>query len=61
MPRRLRLDRRSCEARATEILKSAEVHRYPVRVERVARVHGITIRYEPLDDELSGMIFVKGQ
>lgn len=59
MPRRLRLDRRSCEARATEILKSAEVHRYPVRVERVARVHGITIRYEPLDDELSGMIFVK--
>lgn len=59
MPKRLRLDRRSCEARATEALKRAEVLRYPVRVERIAKVHGITIRFEPLDDELSGMIFVK--
>ena len=35
------------------------MHRYPVRIERIAKVHGIRIRYEPLDDELSGMIFFK--
>ena len=59
MPRWIRLDQRSCEARATEILRSAEVRRHPVRVERIAKVHGIRVRYEPLDDELSGMIFIK--
>ena len=33
------------------------MRRYPVRIERIAKIHGIRIRYEPLDDELSGMIF----
>ena len=59
MARRVRLDRRSCEAHATEILRRAEVRRYPVQVDRIAKAHGIRVRYEPLDDELSGMIFVK--
>ena len=58
MARRIRLDRRSCEAHATAILENARVRRYPVRVERIAKVHGIKVRYEPLDDELSGMIFI---
>ena len=35
------------------------MRRYPVRIERIAKIHGIRIRYEPLDDELSGMIFFK--
>ena len=60
MPRRMKLDRRSCEIRAREILVGAEVRRHPVRVDRIAKAHGIRIRYEPLDDELSGMIFTKG-
>ena len=59
MPKWTKLDRRSCEARATEILRRAEVRWYPVRVDRIAKVHGVKVRYEPLDDELSGMIFLK--
>ena len=59
MPRRIKLDRRSCEVHAKEILRSAEVRRHPVRVDRIAKAQGIKIRYEPLDDELSGMIFIK--
>ena len=34
------------------------MRQYPVRVDRIAKAHGIRIRYEPLDDELSGMIFI---
>ena len=60
MPKRIRLDRRTCEARATEILRSAQASQPPVRVNRIAKAHGIKVRYEPLDDELSGMIFLKG-
>lgn len=59
MPRRIKLDRRICEVRAKEILRSTEVQRHPVQVDRIAKEHGIKIRYEPLDDELSGMIFIK--
>ena len=59
MAKRVRLDRRTCEARATEVLRNADVRRYPVRVDRLAKAHGIRVRYEPLDDELSGMIFFK--
>ena len=58
MSRWIKLDRRSCEARATEILKGANMRRHPVRVDRIAKAHGISVRYELLDDELSGMIFI---
>ena len=30
-----------------------------VPVEKIAKSHGIIIRYSPLDDELSGMIYIK--
>ncbi|MFC3052383.1 ImmA/IrrE family metallo-endopeptidase [Kordiimonas pumila] len=33
--------------------------RAPVNVDRIARKLNITIRYEPMDNELSGMIFIK--
>ena len=59
MAKRASLDRRACEARATEVLRNSEVRRYPVRVDRIAKAHGIRVRYEPLDDELSGMIFFR--
>ena len=59
MPRRTKLDQRNCELRAMTILRSVDVRRHPVRVDRIARAQGIKIRYEPLDDELSGMIFIK--
>ena len=59
MPGRLKLDRKTCEARAVSLLKEAGVESAPVRVDRIAKSLGIKVRYEPLDDELSGMIFLK--
>jgi Zn-dependent peptidase ImmA (M78 family) len=35
------------------------IHGVPVPVDRIAKDMGATLRYSPLDDELSGMIFVK--
>ena len=33
--------------------------RVPVNVDRIAKKLGVTVRYEPMDDELSGMIFIR--
>lgn len=59
MAGRVKLDRKSCENQAAKILSDAGVDKAPVRVDRIAKSHGIKVRYEPLDDELSGMIFLK--
>lgn len=59
MVRLARLDKRACEARASEVLLNSEIRRHPVKVDRIAKRHGIKIRYEPLDEQLSGMIFLK--
>ena len=59
MGKRERLDRVSCEKRANELLASASVESWPVRVDKLGKERGIKIRYEPLDDELSGMCFYK--
>jgi len=59
MVRLARLDKRACEVRASEVLLEAGIRRHPVKVDRIAKRNGIKIRYEPLDDQLSGMIFLK--
>ena len=48
-----------CEQNAVEILTKAGVTQHPVHVERLAKSLGIKVRYFPLDEELSGMIFYK--
>ena len=45
--------------RAQDLLNRLGIESAPVNVEKVARTLGATIRYSPLDDELSGMIFIK--
>lgn len=45
--------------RAREVLKEFGISRAPVPVDKIAEHRGLTVRYMPLDDELSGMIFVK--
>ena len=45
--------------RAIEILAESGIRRWPVAVDSIARKKGILIRYVPLDQDLSGMIFVK--
>ncbi len=41
------------------ILQDNKVTRPPVPVERIAKALGAQLRFSPLDDELSGMIYVK--
>lgn len=45
---------------AEQVLQGASVHKPPVPVERLARHAGAEVRYEPLDGELSGMLFQEG-
>ena len=45
--------------RAREVLTEFGITRAPVPVDKIAAELGIAVRFVPLDDELSGMIFVK--
>ena len=44
---------------AVDLLKRLNINRVPVPVERVAKAQGALVRYEPLDEELSGLIYIK--
>lgn len=46
-------------AEAKEILRQYGITSAPVPVDAIARHMGVEIRYSALDDELSGMIFIK--
>ena len=52
-------NRKSPSQQAQDLLSSLGINQIPVPVERIAKATGATIRYFPLDDELSGMIFIK--
>jgi Zn-dependent peptidase ImmA (M78 family) len=47
------------EARAEETLANLNIRSAPIPVEKIAKGLGAQIRFSPLDEELSGMIFVK--
>lgn len=59
MARRPRLDRAACERQAAAVLKKTGVESWPVRVDKVAKSLAVKVRYSPLDEDLSGMIFYK--
>jgi len=44
---------------ARDILSDFGVRSAPVPVERIIKARGIVLQYAPLDDELSGMAFIK--
>jgi Zn-dependent peptidase ImmA (M78 family) len=46
-------------ARARELLEKQAIKSFPVPVEKIAKALGAQIRFAPLDDELSGMVYVK--
>lgn len=50
--------KRTISNRAQSLLDDHEVTTPPVPVERIAKTLGARLRYSPLDDELSGMIYV---
>ncbi len=47
------------EARAQRLLDDLNITTVPISVERISRLLGAQLRYSPLDDELSGMAFIK--
>lgn len=44
---------------ATDLLKSLNIRSSPVPVDKIAKALGVQLKFSPLDDELSGMIFIK--
>jgi Zn-dependent peptidase ImmA (M78 family) len=50
----------SASEAAKALLDEAKVSKPPVPVERLARLRGARVRYEPLEGELSGMLFREG-
>jgi Zn-dependent peptidase ImmA (M78 family) len=50
---------RNPRTRAAEVLKEAGVTTKPVPVDAIAQQKGIALRYMPLDESLSGMIFMQ--
>ena len=44
--------------RVAEILSDCSIRSLPIPVDRVAKALGAQVRFSPLDDELSGMIFI---
>lgn len=51
--------RTKIQQRAQALLEEQGVTSAPVPVERIAKALGAQLRFSPLDDELSGMIYVK--
>ncbi len=51
--------RRLVEARAHKLLASLGFREVPVPVDKLARSLGARVRYSPLDEELSGFVFIK--
>ena len=49
----------SLETRAKKLLDKLDIRGVPVPVEKIARALGAQIRFSPLDEELSGLIFIK--
>ena len=47
------------ETAAEELLERLGVRSVPISVERVAKALHAQVRYSPLDNELSGMVFIK--
>jgi Zn-dependent peptidase ImmA (M78 family) len=54
------LPRQSVEARASKLLASMGIQEIPVPVEKIAKSLGARVRFSPLDEELSGFVFIKG-
>lgn len=54
------MKRPSPAAKAKELLHQCGVASAPVPVDSIAKYLGVEIRYARLDDELSGMVFIKG-
>ncbi len=57
----MRVRRRRIERLVREVLSDSDVVDAPVPVEQIARRCGLDIRFQPLDSDLSGILFPAGQ
>jgi len=46
-------------ARARKVLEELRIKTAPIHVDKIAKTLGAVLRFSPLDEELSGMIFIK--
>lgn len=46
------------EKAARELLEAQGIRKAPIPVDKIAKALGVQIRYSPLDEELSGMIYI---
>ena len=53
------LRKQSVEARANKLRASLGMQGIPVPVDKIAKSLGARVRFSPLDDELSGFIYIK--
>ena len=53
------MEKREIYQKAQDLLSDLKIARVPTPLPRVARSLGISIEYAPLDEELSGMAFIK--
>lgn len=49
----------SAREKAREIIRNFPVRSVPVPIERIVKARGIVLQYAPLDDEISGMAFIR--
>lgn len=52
-------NRRAAQTAAEKVLAEYSIQSAPVPVDRIAKQMGAQLRFSPLDQELSGMIFIK--
>jgi len=55
----MRKGKRTIEEEAQSLLDELEIHTVPVPVDKIARALGARVSYTPLDEELSGMVYIK--
>ena len=52
-------DRKKARREAQALLEQYAIEAVPVPVERIAKLRGIRVEYAPLDDELSGLAYIR--
>ena len=55
----MKADKKRARAAAREVLQQHNVKRAPVQIERIIKSMSIVLDYAPLDEDLSGMAFIK--
>jgi Zn-dependent peptidase ImmA (M78 family) len=53
------MNKNHAQSAAQKLLKRFEINEAPIPVERIAKLLGAVVKFSPLDEELSGMIYIQ--